>query len=65
MKARFMIEKPDDMAAKMVITMTVGEWTELRDQLAHKWPSSQLSGMITDLLSQARKVFYTEKETGE
>lgn len=63
-QARFMIEKPDDVEATMKITMSVREWTELRDQLADKWPSSWMSGAITDLLSQARKVYYEEQKAG-
>lgn len=34
MKARFMIENPDEVEATLKITMTVKEWTELRDQLS-------------------------------
>lgn len=63
MKSRFMVENPDDIEMTMKITMTVGDWTKLRDQLQQKYPSWRLSGMITNLLSQARKVFYEEHET--
>lgn len=62
MKARFMIEEPAKIEATMKITMSVKNWEELRDQLEMKWPSSELSGKITDLLVQARKVFYTSTE---
>jgi len=58
MKARFMIESPDEMVATMKITMTVKEWGELRDQLESKWPSSRLSCAITSVLIEARKVYY-------
>ena len=61
MNGRFMIENPDEIKATMKITMTVKDWTELRDQLAKAYPSWGLSSMITDLISQARKVFYEEK----
>lgn len=62
MKARFMVESPDAIEATMKITMSVKDWTDLRDQLAQKWPSSRLSSAITDLLAQARKVYYAEHE---
>ena len=62
MKARFMIESPDEINATMKITMTVKEWTELRDQLDNKWPSWKLSSAISDVLSQARKVYYADHE---
>lgn len=58
MKARFMIEHPEEIEATMKITMTVKEWGELRDQLAQKWPSSRLFSAITNVLSEARKVYY-------
>ena len=60
MEARFMIENPDKVEATMKITMSIKDWTELRDQLAKAYPSWKLSSMITNLLGQARKVFYEE-----
>jgi hypothetical protein len=62
MKARFMIENPDDIEATMKITMSIKDWVELKDQLGDKWPSSDLYSKITDLIIQARKVFYTSNE---
>jgi len=64
MKARFMIEAPDKIEATMKITMTIKEWTELRDQLANQWPSWELSRNITDLITQARKIYYAEQDAG-
>jgi hypothetical protein len=58
MKARFMIEEPDKIEATMKITMTVKEWTELREQLSRNWPSCRLSAAITSVLIEARKVYY-------
>lgn len=58
MKARFMIEAPDDIQATMKITMSVKEWIELREQLQQKWPSSRLSQAITHVTAEARKVYY-------
>ena len=62
MRARFMIETPDEIEATMKITMTVKEWCEFRDQLANKWPSSRLSVAITQVLSEARKVYYAKDQ---
>ena len=61
-KVRFMMENPDSIEATMKITMTLKDWSDLRDQLQSKWPSSWLSNGITDLLGQSRKVFYPEHE---
>lgn len=68
MKARFMIEKPDEVEATMKITMSVKKWTELRDRLSDDYPAWELSAKINDLLAQARKVFYPtidDKSTDE
>lgn len=61
MQARFMIEKPDDIQATMKITMSVKEWTAIRDQLADTWPSWQFSVAITQIISDARKVYYADE----
>lgn len=58
MKARFMLENPDEIQATMKITMRVKDWKELRDQLAQKWPSSQLSVAITSVVAEASKAYY-------
>jgi hypothetical protein len=58
MKAKFMIENPDDLEATLKLTMTIKEWGELRDQLATAWPSARLSTIITNVLFEARKVYY-------
>lgn len=63
MKARYMIESPQEIEATMKITMTVKEWEDLRDQLENKWPSSRLSSAITSVLMDARRVVYaTERD---
>lgn len=36
--------------------------TQLRDQLSEKWPSSRLSGYITEILADSRKVYYNEHD---
>lgn len=58
--ARFMLENPDASLATMKITMTIGEWVELRDQLKSMYPSWKLSSAITQLVTEARKVFHAE-----
>lgn len=65
MKARYMIEDPGNIEATLKITMTVKEWEQLRDQLESSYPSWKLSGMITAILTDARRVVYApEKEVG-
>jgi len=60
MKAILTMEDPGNIEATMKITMTLEAWTNLRDQLQDKWPSSDLSCTINDLIMQSRKVFYPE-----
>ena len=62
MKARFMIENPDDIEATIKLTMTIKKWVELRDQLVNNYPSWELSSKISEVVSTARKVFYAEQD---
>jgi len=55
-----MIENPKEIECTMKITMKVGDWEILRDQLESKWPSSDLYMQITSILVDARKIFYPE-----
>lgn len=52
------IEEPDKVEVTLTMTMSVKNWCELRDQLQAKWPSADLSGHITDMLAQVRKIVY-------
>jgi hypothetical protein len=56
------IEKPDDVRVSLTVTMTAKEWEELRGQLSAKWPSSELTYQITNLLAQTRKVLWVQRE---
>lgn len=65
MKARFKMENPKDAEYTMTLTMTANEWEKLRNQLVEKWPSGSLSSAISDLLEQARRIFWAEPEVEE
>lgn len=58
MKTHLMVENPGEVEMTMKITMKVRDWEKLREQLANDWPAWDLSRNITDLLGQARKIFY-------
>ena len=62
MKTRLKCENPESIVYTMTITMTAKEWEDLREQLQQKWPSSRLSSSITDLLAQARKIYWSEDD---
>jgi hypothetical protein len=62
MKAQFKFERPEEIEATMTVTMPIREWEKLRDQLAEKWPSSRLCTCITNLLIEAHRTAYEEKD---
>lgn len=62
MKALLKCENPETIVYSMTITMTAKEWENLREQLQAKWPSSRLSSSITDLLAQARRIYWAEDD---
>lgn len=62
MKTRMMVENPDAVLVTIKMTMSMKEWTDLRDQLANQWPSSNLSGHITDVVGQMRRIVYAKEE---
>lgn len=53
-------DKPDEITFRLTIVATVKEFESLRDQLeritAH--PASELRYGLTDVLSQARKIYW-------
>lgn len=62
MKCRLKCEEPEKIMYTMTITASAKEWESLRDQLSNKWPSWELSSQVTDLLAQARKVYWPEDQ---
>ncbi|GAG22865.1 unnamed protein product [marine sediment metagenome] len=62
MNGTFEIQKPGEVIATVTISMKVKEWEELKEQLEQKWPSSDLSSLITDLVWQAKKTFYKSED---
>lgn len=65
MRARFKIEKPEDIEATVTITMKLSDWEALRDQLKDSWPSWKLTAVINDLLSQGGKIFWAAEPEEE
>lgn len=62
MQTRLKCEKPGEIEYTLTITMKADEWEKLRDQLDkvpyRAWPASNLISDITDLLAQARKIYW-------
>ena len=60
MECRLKCENPEDIVYTMTISMKAKDWEALRDQLCQKWPSSDLLYNISNLLAQARKIYWPE-----
>lgn len=61
MKTRMKIETPGDVEVTLTMTCKASEWEALRDQLQNKWPSSEFSYRINDLLAQVRKILWSDE----
>lgn len=62
MKARLMVENPGKIEMTAKITMSIEQWEELREQLEDKWPAARLSQVITEMLLDAKRVFYASEQ---
>ena len=62
MKARLMVECPGEIEMTAKLTMKMDQWEQLRDQLESKWPSSRLYSVITEMLTDARRVYYAKPD---
>jgi hypothetical protein len=65
MKARYELIDVDEIEATLKITMTVGDWKRLNEQLSAKWPSWKLSGLIDRITSRANSYFEEKEEVDE
>lgn len=67
MGTRFKAENPESHEYTITLTMPLGDWIALRDQLYGgktyaSWPSSTLATEITDMVSQAEKIYWPKAE---
>lgn len=60
MKIGYKLNGVKKLSATMTITMSVGQWEELRQQLNNKYPSWKLSSAIGDVVRRAETHFYEE-----
>lgn len=63
MEGTFKLKDPDKMEATLTMTMTIERWKRLREQLESSYPSSDLSWLITMLVTKAQKEFAEETKT--
>jgi thymidylate synthase ThyX len=64
MKTQMRIEEPEQTQCTLLITMTLKEWGNLRDQLSNKWPSCNLASAIIDMVYRLRKGVFGNTEEG-
>lgn len=63
MDCRLKVEKPGQIEYTLTITMKADDWEKLRDQLdasnlSSSYPAYTMRARITDLLAQARKIYW-------
>lgn len=56
-KGKFGIQKLNDVEATLTVTMTVGEWREILEQLSQKWPSWKFGEVILAMITAFNKNF--------
>lgn len=55
---KFKLVDPDEMLATVELTMKVGEWRKVMDQLPSSWPANDIRYPIRDLIRKAEKHFF-------
>lgn len=68
MNFRLKCEKPGDIEFTLVATMTADEWEKVRERLdegntPHYEPGGKLVNAISDLLGQARKIYWPTQDS--
>jgi len=69
MKASFKLVEPGSADATLTVTMPLGNWIILRDQLQTNddppWPSSELIKCLNDVIIKAHTVFWPAPSTAD
>ena len=60
MKARIAIARPDAVDVTLTITMPLGRWKELREQIAGKYPGWAFAELIARTVAKAEAGFTEE-----
>lgn len=62
MKTQLHATNPDQIDFTLTITMPLGDWLKLHEQLSDcDYPSWKLGAAITSMVTQAKKAFYEQK----
>lgn len=65
MKGEFSANNPQDIEFTLTLTMKLKDWLELKKQLTTDYPSWRVGEEISDMVMQAKKVFYPEPRDEE
>lgn len=70
MQFRLKCEKPGEIEYTLTATMTAAEWEKVRERLdagntPYYEPGGKLVSAISDLLAQARKIYWPESSEGK
>ena len=66
MRSAFEVIKPGDIEFKATFSMKLSAWVELRNQIKDMgWPTTDLSYAITDMVTQAQRVYYPKEPEEE
>lgn len=58
-------ENPGEIEMTVKITMRLKDWEALQSQLKDAHPSWKLSGVISEMVLEARKVFFAASEANQ
>jgi hypothetical protein len=58
----FRMTTPEKANFTISITMSLGDWKKLREQLANVYPGWTLSSKIDEVVKQAEKVFWIDED---
>jgi hypothetical protein len=59
----FSLTKPNIAEATLTVTMTVGEWKQVREQISDKWPGWTFAALIGNLIRHAEQSFQEQVES--
>lgn len=64
MRGEIEVEKPDGVEVSLTLTMKLGEWKELRGQLARDYPSWVLGSVIGQAVRKIEERFALPEKVG-
>lgn len=60
MRAKIIVERPEDIEMTLKLTMPISEWDRLRGQLSLGYPAWKLTSAINEMILRARATYYAK-----